>query len=167
MLWNYIYLPFSSSNPFRGGSKLSIRGFPNKIYSDGGSQLVGASSELKAVYSNLDCENIKSCGSSVNLEWVFSPGDTPWYNGCCEALIKSVNTILYEVASLINERPIGRKPNQADDGSYLCPNDVLLGRSSTKLPYQNLGVSSKLKKQHQFVQQLTDYILGKMDFLFP
>ena len=60
----------------------SIRGFPHKIYSDVGSHLVGASSELKTAYNNLDWKSIKSCGdSSMNVEWVFSPGDAPWYNG--------------------------------------------------------------------------------------
>ena len=164
----------------------SIRGFPNKIYSDGGSQLVGASSELKAVHNNLDWNRIKACGSDMNLEWVFSPGDSPWYNGCCEALIKSVkksihhsikdhkvsyselNTVLYEVASLINERPIGKKPNNADDGAYLCPNDLLLGRTSRKLPYQELDYSTNINKRHHFVQQLADAFWRKWTvFYFP
>ena len=73
------------------------------------------------------------------MEWVFSPGDSPWYNGCCEALIKSVkksiyhainqnrisfsefHTVLYEVSSMINERPIGIKPSESEDGFYLSP----------------------------------------------
>ena len=98
----------------------SIRGFPNRIYSDGDSQLVGVSSELKIVHSNRDWNNIKSCGSDMNLGWVFSPGDSPWYNGCYKALIKSVKksiyhfmkdhrvsyseltTVLYEVEALTN-----------------------------------------------------------------
>ena len=164
----------------------SIRGFPNRIYSDGGSQLVGASSELKIVHSNLDWNNIKSCGSDMNLEWVFSPGDSPWYNGCCEALVKSVKksifhsiknhrvsyseltTVLYEVASIINERPIGKKPNNTDDGAYLCPNDLLLGRSSRKLIYQELEYSSNIKKRHHFIQQLADAFWRKWTvFYFP
>lgn len=36
-------------------------------------------------------------------------------------------TCLVEVANLVNQRPIGRVPNNPDDGSYLCLNDVLLG----------------------------------------
>ena len=165
----------------------SIRRFPHKIYSDVGSQLVGASSELKTMYNNLDWKSIKSCGgSSMNLEWVFSPGDAPWYNGCCEALIKSVrkstyhairdhrltycefNTVLYEASSMVNERPVGRKPNCVEDGTYLCPNDLLLGRTSGKLPYQSFDAKSDLRKRHQFVQQLTDAFLAKMvNILFP
>lgn len=33
-----------------------------------------------------------------------------------------LQTVCYEAANLVNERP--------DDGSYLCPNDLLLGRAT-------------------------------------
>lgn len=42
-------------------------------------------------------------------------------------------TCLLEEAKLINQRPIGRVPNDPDDGSYLSPKDQLLGRASTTL----------------------------------
>ena len=42
--------------------------------------------------------------------------------------------VLFEVANLINERPIDHYPRSPEDGSYLCPNDLLLGRSTTKVP---------------------------------
>ena len=73
----------------------AIRGFPNKIYSDGGSQVVGANRELKNVFKALDCERIKAFAVNKNLECVFSPGDTPWYNGCCESLIKSIKKSIH------------------------------------------------------------------------
>jgi hypothetical protein len=65
----------------------------------------------------------------------------PWENGCSEALIKSVKkslvlavgqsimtfselqTVMFEVANLLNERPIGTKETDPNEGSYLCPND--------------------------------------------
>ena len=73
-------------------------------------------------------------------------------NGASESLIKSVKraltavivesiltfselqTVFFEVANLVNEEPVGRHPTSADDGSYLCPNDLLLGRSITRAP---------------------------------
>ena len=122
----------------------------------------------------------------MNLEWAFSPGDAPWYNGCCEALIKSVkksvyhaikdhrlsfsemSTVMHEVSSIVNERPIGKIPNCAEDGAYLCPNDLLLGRASGKLPYQSFDENCNLKKRHQFVQQLTDAFWKEWTtFYFP
>lgn len=79
--------------------------------------------------------------------------DAPWENGCTESLIKlakrgmvlavgdsilsfwELQTALFEVANLINERPIGIKPeNNPDLGTYLSPNDLLLGRASNKVP---------------------------------
>jgi hypothetical protein len=43
-------------------------------------------------------------------------------------------TCILDVANLVNQRPIGRVPNGTDDGSYLCPNSLLLGRASLRVP---------------------------------
>ena len=163
----------------------AICGFPNKVFSDGRSQLVGAYAELQSVYKNLDWRKIKSFGTNKCMEWVFSPGDSPWYNGCCEALIKSIksiyhainqnrinfselHTILYEISSLINERPIGIKPMESEDGSYLCRNDLLLGRSSGKIPYQEMDQNASTKKRFSYVQRLVDAFWKKwITFFFP
>ena len=87
--------------------------------------------------------------------WEFSAAEAPWTNGATEALVKSVKralhtiiqdqiltfsefqTVMYEAAELVNERPIGRTPTQPDDGSCLCPNDLLLGRASTRVPFKD------------------------------
>ena len=45
-----------------------------------------------------------------------------------------LQTVLYEVANLLNERPIGRHPTSPDDGAYLCPNDLLFGRATSRAP---------------------------------
>ena len=42
----------------------------------------------------------------------------------------------------MNQRPIGRIPNDPDDGSYLCPNDMLPGRAISMVPQ---GLSEKLE----------------------
>ena len=44
-------------------------------------------------------------------------------------------TSVYEIANLLNERPIGIKPgNDIGLGSYLCSNDLLLGRNNRHVP---------------------------------
>ena len=43
-------------------------------------------------------------------------------------------TCLLEVANLVSQHPIGRVPTDPDDGTYLCPNDVLLGRATSHVP---------------------------------
>ena len=69
----------------------SIRGCSRTVFSDSGSQLVVASKELKEMFTtNLDWNKIRDYSSSHGTEWKFSPGEVPWCNGCCEALIRSV-----------------------------------------------------------------------------
>ena len=130
---------------------VSLRGYPSKIYSDNGTQLVAASQELKNVTKFWDWEKLRSFGVMEGFEWNFTPADAPWQNGTSESLIRSVKrslkaaigesiltfselqTVLFEVANLINERPIGRHPRSPKDRSYLCPNDLLLGRSTARV----------------------------------
>ena len=69
----------------------SIRGWPQSIHSDKGSQLVGAANEFKKTIASLNIEELKSCGPASEISWSFSPADAPWQNGSTEALIKSVS----------------------------------------------------------------------------
>ena len=84
---------------------------------------------------------------------MFTTPAAPHQNGCAEALtVKSCKksqktaiggqlltpfelyTCLLKIANLLNQRPIGRIPNDPDDGAYLCPNDMLLGRATPEIP---------------------------------
>lgn len=103
---------------------VSIRGYPSKLYSDNGSQLVAANVELRSVIQGLDQKSLKDFGVTQGLQWFFSSADAPWQNGTSEALIKSVKraitlaigdgtltfselqTVCFEAANLVNERPI-------------------------------------------------------------
>ena len=127
-------------------------GYPFKLYSDNGPQLVAANKELKRVTKGWDWEELTAFGNMESFQWEFTTADAPWQNGVSEALVKSVKraiaaaihesiltfselqTVLFEIANLINERPIGRHPTSPDDGTYLCPNDLLLGRSTARVP---------------------------------
>ncbi|XP_069987689.1 uncharacterized protein [Penaeus vannamei] len=120
----------------------ALRGFPRSIYSDCGTQLKLASKELTQF------------GLNGGMEWNFTKSaDAPWENGCSEALVKLVKktiarvignatltfgelqTVMFEIANILNERPIGMKNgSSAVQGSYLCPNDLILGRTSVKAP---------------------------------
>ena len=131
---------------------VSLRGYPAKLYSDNGPQLVAADKELKDITKNWNWDELLEFGVTEGLQWEFSPADAPWYNGTSEALIRSVKrslniaigdnimtfselqTACFEVGNLINERPIGKHPTDTDDGVYLSPNDLLLGRSTSRVP---------------------------------
>ena len=63
-----------------------------------------------------------------------------------------------EVGSLVNQRPIGHIPNDPDDGAYLCPNDMLLGRASTTVPHVQGPFKETRNPRHrvEFIQRIVD-----------
>ncbi|CAG2242061.1 unnamed protein product [Mytilus edulis] len=152
---------------------VTVRGYPRKMISDSGSQLVAAGKELQQVVHKWDWEPIKSFGKCKGMDWVTTKSaDAPWENGVSESLVKSVKkslevaigtsvmtfselqTVLFEVSNLLNERPIGTKNSDPTEGSYLCPNDLLLGRSSIRVPNGNFNENSNYKLRWKFIQQV-------------
>lgn len=90
------------------------------------------------------------------MDWeTTKSADAQWENGCSESLIRStkicleyaigsavmtfseLQTALFEIGNLLNERPIGTKNCDPVEGTYLCPNDLLLGRASSRVPGEN------------------------------
>ena len=61
-----------------------------------------------------------------------------------------------EFKNLVNQRPIGRIPNDPDDGSYLCPNDILLGRASSQVPQGPFRQTQNPRHRFEFVQKIVD-----------
>ena len=145
-----------------------------KIFSDNGTQLVGASRELKEVIANLNREQIKAFGHDKGIQWSFSPADAPWYNGATEALVKTtkralnaaigervmsfseIQTCMFEAAQLVNQRPIGAVPSSPQDGTYLCPNDLLLGRASSHIPQGPFQERASQRYRLDFIQSVVN-----------
>ena len=94
--------------------------------------------------------------------------------GSTESLVKSVKrslntaigdhiltfselqTTVFECAQLVNQRPIGRHPTDPEDRSYLCPNDLILGRSTSHLPQGPFEHGTSKSKRFRFIQSLAD-----------
>ena len=152
---------------------VSIRGWPSVIYSDPGSQLVGASEELKRVWQAIDHDVVKQVGADAGCEWKFGPADSPWYQGAAEALIKSAKraidlsvrghrlsasellTVLSQASDLLNERPLGVMPGEDSEISILTPNSLLLGRSASRNPGGYVSNPS-LRSRITLIQGITD-----------
>ena len=80
----------------------------------------------------------------------------------------SIQTIVFEVANLVNERPIGRHPTDPEDGVYLCPNNMLLGRATTRVPSGPWKVTNNPRPSHQICSEHSQGILDQMEQgLFP
>ena len=130
----------------------SIRGYLAVILSDNGTQMVGAANKLVEMVKDLDGNQLCEFCGEKSIKWTFTTPAAPHQNSCAEALVKSCKrslkiaigeqlltpfelyTCLLEIANLLNQHPIGRIPNGPDDGAYLCPNDMLLGRATLEVP---------------------------------
>ena len=152
----------------------SIRGYPAVMLSDNGTQLVGAARELREMIQGLDASALKEFCAEKGMKWMFTTPAAPHQNGCAEALVKTCKsalkkaigdqtltpfelyTCLLEVGNLVNQRPIGRVPNDPDDGAYLCPNDMLLGRASSEVPQGPFKNTANPRLRVEFVQKIVE-----------
>ncbi len=135
----------------------ALRGHPKKVWSDPGSNFVGAKSSLKDLYEFLErVEKPKLEEEAVKhgTEWFwmkFHPANSPHRNGAAEAAVRVVKrallnlggegiftwgefqTFLYMAANLANERPIdARMQSREYCLEYITPNSLLLGRASPR-----------------------------------
>ena len=134
----------------------------------------------------LDKNELQSYGPASRTSWHFCSADAPWQNGATEALVKSVKralnvvlagkvcsfaelqTVVYEAAQLVNQRPIGRKPLKPDDGTYLSPNDLLLGRCTNEVPQGPFSKSLHANQRLNFIQEIvTSFWKRWMREVFP
>ena len=152
----------------------SIRGWPEKIYSDPGSQLVGAERELKETWQKIECESLRRNAAQNGTDWIFGPADSPWHQGAVESLIKAAKraihfavsnrrlsapeflTVCSEVSNLLNERPIGTQPSQDSTLSILTPNSLLLGRATASNPLGWQPYGGSIATRYHLVQSIVD-----------
>ena len=154
------------------------------IISDPGSNFIGAANELKTWRSGWDINMLTRFGAERGLEFKTIMANSQHQNGVSEVMIKltkavlksllksmgsqvlslnELNTLLAEVAQLVNERPLGMKPNQNVDSAFLSPNSLLLGRNSDRIssgPFRSdgltLGNPGSFKDRFLLVQAITD-----------
>ena len=165
---------------------MNLRGTPTNVYSDPGSQIQGANNVLREMVKNLDEKKLKEFANNEKLNWHFTAADAKWQNGCSEALIRSCKkailnaistqvltfsellTVMYETANLICERPIGKTNLDISDGSYLCPNDLILGRATSRTASGPFSNSKCPKRRYDFLQQIVEAFWIKWTrFYFP
>ena len=67
---------------------ISRRGHPKNIFSDNGSNFIGAQRELAKSLKSLDQDRIEAELTALKINWNFSPPVSPWMNGTMEAIVK-------------------------------------------------------------------------------
>ena len=65
-----------------------------------------------------------------------------------------LQTCMYETAQLVNQRPIGISHAEPNQGTYLCPNDLLPGRSSSAVPQGPFKERASASCRLDFIQMI-------------
>lgn len=154
---------------------ISRRGKPHNVFSDNGSNFIGANNVLNELYEflNNSCEHISDELSKERITWHFIPAHSPAFGGIWEAGIKSCkfhikrvigesilvyedfSTILCQVESILNSRPLCPLSNDPHDLIPLTPAHLLIGRSLVAVPEGDLTVlPSNRLDQYQKIQAL-------------
>ena len=124
------------------------RGHPHTIWSDNGTNFVGADKELALCFANLDPDKVVQTSASKGIKWKFNPPSAPFHGGVWERLAQSCKRLFYKilgnrrltdevlrttfclVEQFLNSRPLTAASSDPKDLEALTPNHFLFGGPS-------------------------------------
>lgn len=140
---------------------ISRRGKPTHVYSDNGTTFVGATNQLQEIFDFLNKDQTQNVISQFlrdqQTNWSFIPPNAPHCGGLWEAAVKSakhhlyrvvgnahltfeeMQTVLCQIESILNSRPITALSTDANDLNYLSPGHFLIGTTVNDLPCHDLS----------------------------
>lgn len=136
---------------------IARRGLPAAIYSDCGPNFVGASRQLKDLFTYLKNEDsqrtIHNHAVNQGFEWHFNPPYSPHMGGLWEAAVKSAKnhlhritkhnvfhleelmTLFAKIEAILNSRPIAQlNDDDPNHGDFLTPGHFLIGAPLLSVP---------------------------------
>ncbi|CAG9127517.1 unnamed protein product [Plutella xylostella] len=123
---------------------IARRGTPKIVYSDNGTNFVGAAKQLKEFYGS----QIFDFAANRGITWKFIPANAPTFGGAWERLVRSVKTalsttllqrapkeetyvtFLTEAEAIVNSRPLTHVSTNPNDEEAITPFHFLIGSSS-------------------------------------
>jgi hypothetical protein len=152
----------------------SRRGYPAKIWSDNGTNLVGARTELSRSLSQLNRNEVIQAARRKEVEWTFNPPLASHQGGIWERMIRTIrkvltaliyssnrmtddvlNTVMCEVETIVNSRPITKNSEDINDDMPLTPNHLLLLHENSPLPWGVFHGSDVYRKHWRQVQHIS------------
>ncbi|XP_073961416.1 uncharacterized protein [Choristoneura fumiferana] len=123
---------------------IARRGSPTTIFSDNGTNFVGASRELRCLHD----DSVREYATNHKIVWRFIPPASPFMGGAWERLVRTVKTalgscltnqtikedvlitLLLEAEAIINSRPLTYISSSPDSPEAITPFHFILGSSS-------------------------------------
>ncbi|GBL78773.1 hypothetical protein AVEN_65314-1 [Araneus ventricosus] len=144
------------------------RGRPSVVYSDNGTNLVGANNLIKRI----NWETVAKYSTVNKIDWKFIPPSAPWWGGFWERLIgmvkriirkvlgqtslnfEELNTVLCDCESVINGRPLTYVSDDTSDLEPLTPSMFLQEVREIGIPDLDLLDNKSLNKRFAYRQRL-------------
>ncbi|XP_029167427.1 uncharacterized protein LOC114937925 [Nylanderia fulva] len=156
---------------------ISRRGVCASLYSDCGTNFVGADRQLGALFSaaSADGHRIAAFAAQEKIRWHFNPPTAPNFGGLCIA-VKSMKhylrriigdatltyeelaTLLSQIKVCLNSRPLQPLSDDPEDVAALIPGHFLIGSALSAVPEPSLErePSARLSRW-QLLQQMRDH----------
>ncbi|UYV84331.1 hypothetical protein LAZ67_X001873 [Cordylochernes scorpioides] len=152
------------------GRFIARRGRPLIGYSDNGTNFKGMANALKKIdFSRLKCDP-----TLKNITWKFIPPGAPWWGGWWERLIgmmkqllfrilgqtslgyEELSTVMCDVESLMNTRPLTYLTEESEDLAPLTPSLFLHEIREVGVPDLDLIDNQTLSRKYQYIKRVRE-----------
>ena len=152
-------------------------GMPKHVYTDNGTNFVGAKRELESFYQWMETSNLNSQLQSFFTEhkatWHCSPQRAPHFGGLWEAAVKSakyhmkrvigphiltfeeLETVFVQIQACLNSRPlIDQQSHNTDGVQPITPAHLLIGKSLVAYPERDIDPKATCRSRYLLCQQM-------------